>query len=375
MRNLALRTSRPDGRRRGPGAVLQGVFVALAATAASAQPLELVPVVSRTVSRTIDLPGEIQPFLAVSLSARVAGYVERVLVDRGSVVRRGQLLVELSAPEMAAALAQAESRAQAAEADRVQAQAQLEAATSTAERTKQAAQTPGAVAGNELIRVEKEVEAARALVAAREQASRAAASEVNAQRDLQSYLKIAAPFDGVVTDRLVHPGALVGPSVGGPLLVVQQIARLRVVVSVPEQAVGAIAQGAAVAFTVPAYGGRSFSGTIARVAHALDPKTRAMAVELDAANADGSLAPGMYPTIKWPVQRGQPSLLVPRTAVVTTAERTFVVRDRDGRADWVDVRKGAVDGDLVEVIGDLEAGDRVVRRATDEIRAGATLSR
>jgi hypothetical protein len=81
----------------------------------------------------------------------------------------------------------------------------------------------------------------------------------------------------------------------------------------------------------------------------------------------------MYPSVKWPVRRSRPSLLVPKTAVVTTAERTFVIRGRNGKAEWVDVKKGAADGDLIEVMGNLEAGDMVVRRATDEIRDGAPL--
>jgi hypothetical protein len=92
-------------------------------------------------------------------------------------------------------------------------------------------------------------------------------------------------------------------------------------------------------------------------------------------NRDGSLAPGMYPTVKWPVRRARPALFVPKTAVVTTTERTFVVRDRSGRAEWVDVKKGAPEGDLVEVIGSLKAGDMIVKRATDELRDGAPLQR
>ena len=130
------------------------------------------PVVSKPVSRTIDLPGEILPFLSVSLHAKVPGYVERVLVDRGSMVKQGDLLVELSAPEMKAQIAEAESKVQAAEADRLQAEAQLAAAQSTYERLKKAAETPGAVAGNELVLAEKQVDAAQALVRSRQQASR-----------------------------------------------------------------------------------------------------------------------------------------------------------------------------------------------------------
>ncbi len=331
------------------------------------------PVISKPVSRTTDLPGEIAPFLSVSLHAKVPGYVDRVLVDRGSVVRQGDLLVELSAPEMAARIAEAESQVQSADANRLQAEAQLAAAQSTYDRMKQAAETPGVIAGNELVQTQKQVDAARAALASRQQAGRAAESMVRALKDEQAYLKLTAPFDGVVTDRLVHPGALVGPGSDPVLLVLQQVSRLRLVVSVPEEDVGGIMPKARVSFSVPAHPERTYSGTVARIARSLDQKTRTMAVELDVLNQDGSLAPGMYPTVKWPVRRSRPALFVPRTSVVTTTERTFVVRDENGRAQWVDVRKGFTEGDLVEVQGDLKAGDMVVRRATDELREGSVL--
>jgi len=345
-----------------------------AAALAWPQKVELAPVLSKTLSRNVELPGEFQPFLSVSLHAKVPGYVERVLVDRGSVVRQGDLLVELSAPEMTAQITEAESKVQAAQADRLQAEAQLEAAQSTYERLKQAAETPGAIAGNELIQAEKQVDAAKALLNSRQQVSRAVEATVQSLKDMASYLRITAPFDGIVTDRLVHPGALVGAG-AEPLLIIQQVSHLRLVVAVPEEDVGGIARGAKVEFRVPAYPERTYSGTVARSAHALDQKTRTMPVELDVSNSDGSLSPGMYPAVKWPVRRSRPALFVPQTSVVTTTERVFVVRDRNGRAEWVDVRTGADDGDLVEVIGNLQPGDQVVRRATDEIRAGAALQR
>jgi membrane fusion protein, multidrug efflux system len=338
-----------------------------------AQTGELVPVVSKPVSRTIELPGEFLPFLTVSLHARVPGYVERVLVDRGSMVKQGDLLAEMSAPEMSAQIAEAESKVQAFEADRLQAAAQLAAAQSTYEGLKKAAETPGAIAGNELIQAEKQVDAAKALLNSRQQAGKAAESAVRSLRDLLAYLKISAPFEGVVTDRMVHPGALVGPGNDVALLVIQQVSHLRLVAPVPEEDVSGITNGASVPFQVPAWPERTFSGTIARISHALDQKTRTMAVELDVMNRDGALAPGMYPTVKWPVRRSRPALFVPKTSVVTTTERTFVIRDQGGQAGWVDVKKGVTDGDLVEVIGNLKPGDRVVRRATDEIREGTPI--
>jgi RND family efflux transporter MFP subunit len=299
--------------------------------------------------------------------------VERVLVDRGSMVKQGDLLAEMSAPEMSAQIAEAESKVQAFEADRLQAAAQLAAAQSTYEGLKKAAETPGAIAGNELIQAEKQVDAAKALLNSRQQAGKAAESAVRSLRDLLAYLKISAPFEGVVTDRMVHPGTLVGPGNDVALLVIQQVSHLRLVVPVPEEDVSGITNGASVPFQVPAWPERTYSGTIARISRALDQKTRTMAVELDVMNRDGALAPGMYPTVKWPVRRSRPALFVPKTSVVTTTERTFVIRDQSGKAEWVDVKKGVTDGDLVEVIGNLKPGDRVVRRATDEIREGTQI--
>ena len=351
---------------------LSGRLLALFALLAPlcAQTIDLVPVVSKPVSRTVDLPAEILPYLTVSLHAKVPGYVERVLVDRGSMVKQGDLLAELSAPELEAQIAEAESKVQAAESGKLQAEAQLAAAESTYERLRKAAETPGAVAGNEVVQSQKQVEAAQALVRARDQASQAAAAAVRAQKDIEAYLKIAAPFDGVVTDRFVHPGALVGPGADPVLLVIQQISHLRLVVPVPEEDVGGTVRGASIPFHVPAYPDRAYTGTVARIAHALDPKTRTMPVELDVLNRDGTLAPGMYPSVKWPVRREHPALFVPKTSVVSTTERTFVIRERNGRAEWVDVKKGAADGDLIEVTGALAAGDKVVRRGTDELRDG-----
>ena len=342
-------------------------------SSAFAQNLALVPVTSKPVSRTTDLPGELQPYLSVALHARVAGYVERVLVDRDSVVKQGDLLAELSAPEMAARIAEAEAKVQASDADRLEAEAQLAAAQSTYDRLKTASATPGAIAGNELVVAEKQTDAARAVVNSRRQATGALQASVRALRELEAYLKISAPFDGVVTERSVHPGALVGPGNDIPLVTIQQISRLRLVVAVPEEDAGEIAHGVAVVFQAPAYPGRTFNGTIARLSHALDPATRTMPVELDVANTDGALAPGMYATLKWPIRGAKPSLFVPKTSIVTTTERTFVVRDHDGRAEWVDVKKGTPDGDLLEVLGNLKAGDKIVKQATDELRDGAPL--
>jgi len=145
-------------------------------------------------------------------------------------------------------------------------------------------------------------------------------------------------------------------------------------VPVPEADVSSISKGARVAFTVPAYPAETFYGIVSRVARSMDAKTRSMPVELDVANASGRLAAGMYPSVKWPVHGSQKALLVPLTSVVTTSERVFVIRVREGGAEWVDIKKGATQGDLAEVIGPLAEGDAVLRRGTDEIRPGSRLN-
>lgn len=338
-----------------------------------AQTPDLVSVQSQQVQRTTMLPGEIFPYQRVTLHARVNGYVESVFVDRGSNVKKGQLLAILTAPELASQTAEVEARVQTAESSRVEAEAQLAAAEATYGQLKAAAETPGAIAGNELVLAEKRVDAARAVVRSAETSARAAKALVTAAKQTESYLRVTAPFSGAITDRYVHPGALVGPGNGsaGAMLELQQVSRLRLAVPVPESQLTGFRLGTRIEFRVPAYPGKTFAGKVARIDRAMDPKTRTMPVELDVINSRNELSPGMYPEVTWLTKESSPSLLVPQTAVVTTTERTFVIRVRSGRAEWINVRKGAKEGEMVEVSGPISAGDMVVRRGTDEIREGS----
>jgi RND family efflux transporter MFP subunit len=334
--------------------------------------VEVVRVTSKSVERQVKLPGEFEPYLAVPIYAKLGGFVKQVNVDRGSSVKQGQLLATLEAPEMQAQVVEAESRAQAMELQRAEAAAKLAGAQSTYDRLKAASATPGVVAENDVIVAQKTVEAAQALARSYGDSLKAAQASAQSVRDLFQYLQIKAPFDGIIIERNVHPGALVGPGSGAmPLFRLHQISRLRLVVAVPEALTGAMVKGARVPFAVPAYPGETFYGVVGLMAHDLDPKTRTMAVELDVRNPDLRLGAGMYPEVQWPVRRPQPSLLLPPTTIVTTTERTFVVRIRsDGSVEWVNVSRGARVGDLVEVFGALKDGDAIVRRGTDELREG-----
>src|SRR5881296_2532747 len=343
----------------------------VAATLAAQTPVEVVRVASKVVERQVKLPGEFRPYLGVPIFAKVTGFVEKIAVDRGSQVKEGDLLASLVAPEMQTQIVEAQAKAQAIELQRAEAAARLAAAQSTYQRLKAAAATPGVVAENDLVVAGKNVEASEALVHAYEDSIKAAQAQVQSFKDLERYLTIRAPFEGIITDRDVHPGALVGPGSGStPLLRLQQISRLRLVVAVPEALVGAIVKGARVPFAVPAFPGETFHGVLSRIAHALDEKTRTMAVELDVRNPDLRLGPGMYPEVIWPVKKPRPSLVVPPASIVTTTERTFVIRVKDGAVEWVTVARGAPVADLVEVFGPVKEGDVIARRGSDELREG-----
>ncbi len=343
----------------------------LAASIAWSQ-IETAAVVSQTISRKSRLPGELYPYMKVTLQARVTGFLESIDVDRGSIVKKDQVVAKLTAPEMKAQIAEAQAKVRAVESQRAEAEARVVAAQSTYDRLKAASATPGVIAANELIQAEKAVDAAKAVVNSLGVAAESSRASIRPLRDLEGYLEVKAPFDGIVTERLIHPGALVGPAV--PLVTIEQHARLRLVVAVPEADAGAIVRGAGVAFKVATWPGQTFNGVVSRIGNSMDARTRTMPVELDVNNPGMRLAPGMYAEAEWPVRRSRPSLMVPATAVVTTSERSFVVRVRDSRAEWINVAKGVAAGELVEVSGALEVGDLVVKRATDEIRDGSTVA-
>lgn len=339
--------------------------------------VEVVKVVAQKLEKSISLPGDLMPYQSVAIYPRVTGFVDSVEVDRGSWVKQGQVLVVISAPELEAQHAEAEAKAQSIEAQRVEAMAKLVAAESTYQRLKTAGETPGVVAGNDLEIAQKTVEAERARVDSLEHSKKAAQAAVLALQQIRSYLRVTAPFDGVITERNVHLGSLVGPSGAAAnlsLLRIEEVLKLRLVVAVPEAYVAGISPGTRVSFTVPAFPGESFHGTVQRPAHSLDIKTRTMPVELDVSNRSQRLAPGMYADVAWPVRRMRPTLFVPPSAIVTTTERSFVIRLRDGVAEWVDVKRGVTVGNLIEVFGNLRDGDFIARRATDELRAGTRVA-
>ena len=346
-------------------------------SAAPAPTVKLASVETAEVHTTVSLPAQALAFESVDVFPKVTGFIESISVDRGSHVRRGEVIAQLSAPELVAQRSQAEARVQAAESQLAQAQAKLASDQGTYSHLAAAAKTPGVVAGNDLAIAEQTAAADRAGVEAATNNVRAAKENLRSVSTLQDYLQVRAPFDGVVTQRNLHPGALVGPASGAgsqPLVHVETLDRLRVVVPVPEAYAGGVSSGQPVAFSVTGQPGHMFRAPVARISHDLSQNTRSMAVELDLRNADATVTPGAFVTVQWPVQRRSATMMVPASAVTTDLQRTFVIRVRDGKAEWVDVTTGLSANGKIEVFGNLQQGDKVVETATDAIRSGSAVT-
>jgi len=348
------------------------------AAAQTAPQLEVATVMSQKLSTTERLPAELVAYERVDVYAKETGFVKTIKVDRGSKVTQGQLIAELEAPELVAQRAQANAAYRSAQSQLAAGQAKLAADQATYQHMSAAAKVPGVVAGNDLEIAQKTAQADEANVAALQKTTQAAQENLRAVRQLESYLNITAPFDGQVTTRYLHPGALVGPAGGPgamtPIVQIQTLTRHRLVVPVPEDEAGGIPEGTEVSFTVPSFPGRVFHAPIARISHAVDVKTRTMPVELDVRDPHAELDPGTFCEVSWPVRRAYPTLFVPTSAVANDLERTFVIRVVNNRVEWVDVKAGAKSGNLIEVFGDLREGGQVALRGTDQLRPDTLVS-
>lgn len=367
----------------------------------------VVPVRSALLSRVIELPGELQAFRSVPVHAKVQGYVEWIGVDRGSLVKAGEVIMRVSAPELDARCATATAKVKTETANLKEAEAGLESDLALAlevkakgeadalnlKRLHQAAKVEGAVAPVEIETAEKTVEgdsarrhsmeskviASRSIISAHKANVVAAENELAAVKQMRSYLNITAPFDGVITERNVHEGSIVGVDPGRddnkkPLLKVEDTKRLRLVVSVPEDLCAGITSGATLTFTVPAHLGRVFQGKVSRISYSLERHTRTMPVELDVENASQLLQPGMFANVKWRARRSYKTLFVPRSAIVENMRGKYVARINSGKISLVPVSTGQSMEDSLEVSGPIKEGDQVVYLASDELKEGGAIS-
>lgn len=322
----------------------------------------LVTIKKGKLNSVIAMPGELIPYQQVDLYAKINSYVKKLFADVGSQVHQGQLLAVLEAPEINSQLVGAQSRIK-------QQQAVYFASKATYDRLYNTSKTPGTVSQNDL----EQAEAKKNSDLANVEAAKSAYKEVSANL---GYLEIRAPFDGVITARNVNLGAYVGPGGRGsdPLFVLQDQKRLRLVVSVPENYTGGLSNKNEVTFTVEALPNQKFTAQVKRLAGALDEKLRSERLEMDVYNNDKKLLPHMYAQVDVPLPSRDSAFIVPKTAVVTSTEKVFVIRVNNKHAEWVDVKKGFQSGDQMEVYGNLKPGDSVVKQATDEIRNGTVVN-
>jgi membrane fusion protein, multidrug efflux system len=363
----------------------------------------------RRLKTEIKLPGNFEAYQDVPIHAKVEGYIQWIGVDRGSIVKKGQKMITVFAPEVEAKVKEALAKVSSVEATYRQAQQTLDSTMSRLvearaklsadefinTRLKEASdQYAPAVAKNDIDVTNQTVEAdkarVKAVTAEVEGAKNLVASEIGnldaaknlyeALKTMHSYLEISAPFDGVISERNVHVGSIVSVSAGRtgmvkPLLRIQELDLLRLVVAVPEAAVAGVKIGDKIPFTVPAFPSRSFEGRVARPAYALEPKTRTMPVELNYWNSTNyELNPGMFATVFWPVTRPFDTIFVPESAMKTNLKGSFVVKIVNGKAEQIEVRAGEPMGYYVEVMGDIKEGDLVALAANDELKSGMSVS-
>jgi len=329
--------------------------------AAKAVPYKMMTLATGHISSTVQLPGVLEAFEFVQLYPKLSGFVKEVHVDRGSIVKKGQPLIRLEAPEIEEHVAEARLKY-------TQANAMYMTSKDRYQRLLETSKTPGTVAAYDLSAAQSKMQA-DAATAQSEQAA------YKAQEAMQAYLSVNAPFDGVITERNVHPGALVGPGTQGakPMLVLQQQSKLRLVVNIPEQYSAQVQEGDEVHFKVNALPGQDFKGAVSRSSGNLSSNFRSETIEVDVPNTGNTFKPGMYAEVVLPVGGSTNAYVVPKSAVVTTTEHKYVIVNNNGTAKLIDVTQGNEHADSTEVFGNLHAGDNIVTNGTYQVKEGDKL--
>lgn len=329
-------------------------------TSTTTTTLDTVPVFilhDTSVAKNIELPAELLPYEQSQLFARVQGYVKEIKVDLGDRVRRGQTLALIEAPELNTKQAEYQSAIEAAKAKYMSSNDMYERLNKASQ-----AKTPGIVAPVELTR-------------ARNQMLADMASYQSARQLAQSYKQVAgllvlrAPFDGIITKRNADRGTLVGNN--QVVLTVQNNRILRLRVAVPELYNASSTATKQASFRVDAYPEKLFTATLSRKSGTIDPTTRTEQWEYTFDNKNNELKAGSFAYVKLSMQREGNSFIVAPTSIATNQERKFVIKVKDGKAEWVDVRQGMSTEKGIEIFGNLSNGDTLVVRATDERKPGS----
>jgi RND family efflux transporter MFP subunit len=342
------------------------------AAAASARSSSAVGVLVATVHRAaassdLALPGTVEALHEASVYAQTAGYVKRWTVDMGAHVKSGQIMAQISTPEV-------DQQLEAARATLARAQATLLLNRTNLVRWKDLVRD-SAVSKLELDEHQAAFDDANAAVMADE-------ADVRRLSALQQFSYIVAPFSGVVTSRSLDVGQYVSPAGAGPattgigrgLYTLAQIDTVRLLVNVPQSVSSAIVVGQHAAVSVAERPGRTFTGTVSRTSEALDPASRTLLVEVRILNTDGALVPGLYADVHFQIDRSAAPLLVTANALVTRSDGPQVVEVRsDSTAHFSPIRLGRDYGSEVELTDGVTEGATVVVNPSDDVIEGARL--
>lgn len=363
------------------------------ANAAEIPSAVIAPVTRGTITHTLNLAGQFQPYQVVDVHAKVSGYIRHIYVDIGDKVRQGEVLAVLEVPELDAQLkgtvselAGSKDEITRAEHEVARAQSEHTALHADYTRLKQAsAAQPGLIAEQELdnaqskdLASEAQVDAAKAALAVAKQQSETAGANHERVSDLADYTRVTAPLNGVITWRYADTGALIQAGTASdvqslPLVKLSQSDLLRLRLPVPEDAVEYIHEGADVNVQVDALH-RSFTGKVVRFTRNVSLDTRTMETEIDVPNKDLSLTPGMYANTTLELERKVNVLTIPVQAVLRNGDQSSVlVLDSQNHVHTRKVTLGLQGSMLVEVKEGLAEGDRVITGGQSNYQIGETV--
>jgi len=323
----------------------------------------------------VALPGTTEPLLTTGIYARTDGYVKARYVDIGDHVAQGQLLAEITAPEVDQQLRQAEATLAEAKANVVRLMADLHLAHTTLDRFVKIG--VGAVTQQEIDERAAGAETAQKAVDAAQSAVAATQADVDRLRDLQGYQRVYAPFAGIITARNVDPGSLISAgstTVTTQLFTLAQVDTLRIFVYVPQAYAFDVRPDQTAKVALREEPDRVFQGTVTRTAGAIDPGSRTLLTEVQVPNRDGALLSGSYVTVHFALQRGDPPLVIPAPALQVNAEGSRVaVVDAAGTLRYRPVTLGRDYGDRIEVLSGLDPADVIAAWVPGGVTDGTTV--
>lgn len=320
--------------------------------------------------RALALPGEVRPLEEAKIYSRSAGYVRKWLVDIGDKVNEGQLLAEIDTPELDAQLAQARAQLAQARAAVKQAAAQRDFAKSSSARYEVLADQK-LVSKSQVEQQQAQAATDEATVSSAE--SNVVAQEANVRRllELQSFSKVTAPFAGTITARTIDRGTLVGVGGATPMFTLVATDPVRVFVDVPQSVAPSVKPGTDATITVREYAGRTFAGKVTRSAGALDPELHVMSTEIQVANADSALMPGMYVQVALTLAVPHRVLEIPSTALFSDAQGLRVATvDAQQRIKLVPITIERDTGQTLWIATGLTGDERILKIAVPTLLDG-----